>query len=586
MPCNPTEIVIDLGRDALLSAHALETLHDRYLVGDEKSPQEAFARAAAAFADDAAHGQRIYDYVSKQYFMFATPLLTNGGTNRGLPISCFLNYIPDSRRGILDHYEETAMLSSVGGGVGAYAGHLRSIGTKTSKGSQTSGPIAFTVPMDRWILAFSQGGTRRGSYASYLDVSHPDIEEFIEIRKPTGGDANRKALNLHNAVNITDDFMHAVRDNRDFPLVDPHTKLVVRHVNARALFRKMVDTRHATGEPYMVFIDTINRALPETMKRKGLRVHHSNLCTEITLPTNKDRTAVCCLSSLNLAKWDEWKDDPLFIEDLMRMLDNCLDVFIKDAPPELWRAVASAKAERSVGLGAMGLHTFFQDRMIPWTSEMARAYDVMLFEHIHTKTNEASLKLGAERGEAPDMEGTGHRFGHKMAVAPNASSSIFLNISPSVEQYPTNAFVHKTLTGAHKVKNPALVRLLEAKGHNTNEVWLTIIETGSVQHLDFLSDLEKSVFLTSFETDQTATVQMACDRAGFIDQAQSINLFVPAVVDAGYLVKLHYDAWEGGLKSLYYLRSQTAQKGENVNKLIEAQSAPAPEPEACISCEG
>lgn len=586
MPVHPSQIVIDLGRDSLLSAHALETLQDRYLTGEETSPQQAYARASAAFADDTAHGQRLYDYVSKGWFMFATPLLTNGGTERGLPISCFLNYIPDSRRGILDHYEETAMLSSVGGGVGSYAGALRSLGTSTSKGSATSGAIAFIVPMDRWILAFSQGKTRRGSYAAYLDVSHPEIEEFIEIRKPTGGDANRKAINLHNAVNITDDFMHAVRDGRDFPLVDPHTKREVRRVDARSLFRKMVETRHATGEPYMVFIDTINNALPPTLKAKGLKVHHSNLCTEITLPTNEDRTAVCCLSSVNLAKWDEWHDDPLFIEDLMRMLDNCLDVFIDKAPPELWRAIASAKAERSVGLGAMGLQTFFQERMIPWASDMARAYNVMFFEHLENRTWEASQKLGAERGEAPDMEGTGHRMAHKMAVAPNASSSIFLNISPSIEQYPTNAFVHKTLTGSHKVKNPVLVRLLETKGQNTNEVWSSIVETGSVQHLDFLSDLEKSVFLTSFETDQNATVQMAIDRAGFIDQAQSVNLFVPGVVEADYLLKLHYDAWAGGVKSLYYLRSQTIQKGENVNRAVDVTQVVIPELETCVACEG
>lgn len=590
MPVSPNEIVIDLGRDAHLSAHGIETLRDRYMVEGETSPQHAFARASAAFADDAAHAQRLYDYVSRGWFMFATPLLSNGGTERGLPISCFLNYIDDSRRGILDHYEETAMLSSVGGGVGAYAGALRSLGTTTSKGSATSGAIAFTVPMDKWILAFSQGKTRRGSYATYLDVSHPEIEEWLEMRKASGGDANRKTLNLHNAVNITDDFMLAVRAGANFPLVDPHTGKVTKEVNARSLFRKIVETRHQTGEPYMVFIDTINKAMPEALKKKGLRCNHSNLCTEITLPTAPDRTAVCCLSSVNLVKWEEWKDDPLFLEDLMRMLDNCLSIFIEKAPPELWRAVNSAKKERSVGLGSMGWHTFLQERMIPWGVDLARAYNVMIFEHIDKMTLAASRKLAVERGEPEDLIGTGERMAHRMAVAPNASSSIFIPfgpISPSMEQYPANTFVHKTLSGSHRVKNPVLEALLRSKDQDTTEVWKTIIETGSVQHLDFLSELEKAVFATAFETNQSLTVQMAADRAGFIDQAQSINLFVPGIVEADYLVRIHYEAWEKGVKSLYYLRSQTIQKGENVNTKVERMILDEmPEPEPCLACEG
>lgn len=595
MLVSPNEVAIDLGRDAFLSRHAHETLHDRYLIDGETSPQHAFARACAAFADDAAHANRLYDYVSKGYFMFATPLLTNGGTERGLPISCFLNYMPDSRVGILDHYSETAMLSSVGGGVGAYIGDLRSLGTHTSKGSATSGAVAFTIPMDKWILAFSQGKTRRGSYAAYLDVSHPEIEEWLEIRKPSGGDANRKALNLHNAVNVTDEFMIAVRDDTLFDLVDPKTKKVTKQIDARYLFRKMIETRKQTGEPYMVFIDTINRALPAPLKALGLKVHHSNLCTEITLPTNEDRTAVCCLSSLNLAAWEEWKDDPRFIEDLMRMLDNALQVFIDAAPPELWRAVNSARSERSVGLGAMGWQTFLQDRLYAWDSDIARAFNVMIFEHIRKKADEASLVLGAERGEAPDMAGTGERFSHKLALAPNASTSIFVPhgpISPATEQWPGNFFIHKTLTGSHQVKNPSLQKLLAKKGLDTIEIWEGIIETGSVQHLvNELTDHERRCFLTAFETDQRHTVQLFADRAHLIDQAQSMNLFVPSVVDAEYLFEMHYMAWELGVKSSYYLRSQTAQKGENVNTVSERFDLGIPandpaEPESCLACEG
>lgn len=587
MPVTPNEIVIDLGRDALLSAHAVETLKDRYMIDGETSPQHAFARASAAFADDLAHAQRLYDYASRGWFMFATPLLSNGGTTRGLPISCFLNYMDDSREGINEHYKETSWLSSLGGGVGGYIGVRGPEGT--SKGSASSGGIPFVCVLDRYMLAFSQGKTRRGSYAAYLDVSHPEIDEFLQIRKPSGGDANRKALNLHHAVNLTDEFMMACLNDADWNLVSPKTGEVKKTVSARALMRKIVETRHQTGEPFILFPDTANRALPEPLKRKGLKINHSNLCTEIMLPTAPDRTAVCCLSSTNVARYDEWKDDPLFIEDLMRMLDNCLEDFIRRAPPELWRAVNSAKAERSVGLGAMGLHTFFQDRMIAWGSDLARAYNVMIFETLQKKTTAASLKLGAERGEAPDMEGTGHRFAHRMAVAPNASSSIFVPIgpiSPSIEQWPENIFIHKTLSGSHKVRNPALERLLESKGKNTDKVWKEILANdGSVQGLDFLSDEEKLVFQTAFETDQRLTIQMNNDRTGYVDQGISLNISVPANVDAEYFLELHFMAWAGGSKSLYYVRSKTLQKAENMNTKVAALEPP-PQDEGCLACEG
>lgn len=520
--------------------------------------------------------------------MFATPLLSNGGTERGLPISCYLNFMGDSRKGINNHYEETSWLSSLGGGVGGYIGVRGPEGT--SKGSASSGGIPFVCILDRYMLAFSQGKTRRGSYAAYMDISHPEIDEFLEMRKPSGGDANRKALNLHHAVNITDDFMRACIADADWNLVSPKTGEIKKTVNARGLMRKIVETRHQTGEPFILFSDTANRALPENLKAKGYKINHSNLCTEIMLPTSEDRTAVCCLSSPNIAAYDEWKDDPLFIEDLMRMLDNTLGVFIERAPPELWRAVASAKNERSVGLGGMGLHTFLQDRGIVWGSDLARAYNVMIFEHLSKKTIAASLKLGKERGEAPDMAGTGHRFSHRMAVAPNASSSIFVPdgpISPSVEQWPENIFIHKTLSGSHKVRNPSLERLFEAKGHNTDKVWRDILaDGGSVQGLSFLSDQEKAVFLTAFETDQRLTIQMANDRAGFVDQGVSLNISVPADVDAEYFLELHFLAWAGGSKSLYYVRSKTSKKAENMNTKVAAMELVAPQAEECLACEG
>lgn len=577
---------MDLGRDERLTRHAVETLQDRYLVGQETSPQEGFARAAAAFADDVEHANRIYDYVSRGWFMYATPVLSNGGTDRGLPISCFLNYVPDSRKGILDHYVENGWLASMGGGIGGYWGALRSKGASTSRGSKTSGKVAFCGVVDRQMLAFNQGGTRRGSYAAYTDISHPEIEEWIGMRKPTGGDINRKTLNLNHAVNLTDAFMEAVRDDEKWNLVDPHSGKVTATHRARDLFQKLVDTRHQTGEPYLIFIDTANRALPESLKALGLKINQSNLCTEIFLPTNENRTAVCCLSSVNLATYDEWKDHPTFIEDLMRMLDNVLQDFIDKAPPEMWRAVASATAERSVGLGAMGFHTYLQDHMIAFESDHARGYNIMMFEDLREKTDAASLKLGAERGEAPDMAGTGHRFAHRMAVAPNASSSIFLHCSPSIEPWAANAFIHKTLSGNHPVRNPSLEKLLIAKGMNTKEVWKEIIgEGGSVQHLDFLSDKEKAVFKTFIEINQIWVVRHAADRARSIDQGQSVNIAFGKEVEAEYLLEVHYRAWEWGLKSLYYLRSEAAKRAENMNSKVERNEIIL-EPPECLACEG
>lgn len=585
---SPHEIVIDLSRDSLLSDQAIETLKDRYMVPGETSPQHAFARASAAFADDLAHAQRLYDAASLGWFMFATPLLSNGGTTRGLPISCYLNYVPDSRQGILDHYAENGWLASMGGGVGGYWGDIRSVGERTKHGSRTSGVIPFTKVVDSEMLAFNQGDTRRGSYAAYIDVSHPEIEEWIEMRKASGGDANRKALNLHHGVNLTDEFMEAVENDEDFRLIDPHSKAVREVVSARALFRKLVETRHLTGEPYFFFIDTANKALPIPLKKKGLKVRHSNLCTEITLPVSEDRTAVCCLSSLNVAKWHEWKNSPTFIEDLFRMLDNVLTDFEERAPKELWRAVNSARNERSVGLGALGWHTYLQQEGIAWESDMARGHNLMIFDHVYRKGEEADIKLAEERGAAPDMAPLKRRFSHRGAIAPNASSSIFVGASASVEPINTNAYLHKTLTGSHPVKNRVLEKLLQEIGMDTKEVWSSIIANGgSVAHLDCLSDKEKAVFKTAREIKQIWVIRHAADRQKFICQAQSVNLFYPAEVDAEEIVEDHYMAWKLGLKSLYYLRPTSARKAENTNTKIERRVVDTrSEPETCVACEG
>jgi ribonucleoside-diphosphate reductase alpha chain len=869
----PSVINIDLSRDQDLYDFSKTTLKDRYLMPGETSPQQGFARAAAAFADDEDHAQRLYDYVSRGWFMFATPLLSNGGTTRGQPISCFLAAAEDSREGIFSHWAEVGWLSSFGGGVGGYW-PLRANGEETSQGSSSTGPIPFVAAMDRIILSVSQGGTRRGSYAAYMDIDHPNILEFITIRK-AGGDVNRKALNLHNAVNITDAFMYAVRDDTDYPLVDPHSKKITKYLSARAVWRLLIETRMQTGEPYMHFTDTSNRAMPAAQRALGLRVSQSNLCvapntelltssgylpigslenekvkvwngqdwsettimrtseqselvrvwfndgsyldctpdhkfydaagveiraaqlrdgtvlepsshpiisnagdtdmgpaaaytagyavlagieddgaltllvdedaadltkmrlttlsvdmkkadgvlairfehgsvktgfvplrwtvearrswfgglvdavgewvnvdgidylgfahddadliremrlmalelgmqpvirtsdtgncfllsawdanglimgqysvgheprlisidpdraqivadvhrlpyktatycfteaerhkaifngvlagqcTEIMLHSGRDhldkmRTAVCCLSSVNAEKKDEWIDHPDFIEDLMRMLDNALEVFITTAPAVLENAIYSASRERSVGLGLLGFHSLLQSKNIAFDSEEARDINKMLFRHLRSQADAASLKLGAERGEAPDMAGTGERFAHKLALAPNASSSILLYTSPSTEPIPANIFLHKTLSGSFVVKNKHLVRLLESKGQNTDAVWKSITAAeGSVQHLDCLDEYEKRVFLCAFEMDMMPVIEMAIDRTQDICQGQSVNIFMAAGTDAETLTRVHYRAWEGGVKSLYYLRSTAPKRGENVNTEIE-----------------
>jgi ribonucleoside-diphosphate reductase alpha chain len=560
-------IVTDDSRDALLTDFGKETLDDRYLLPNEKY-QDLFARVADAYADDQEHAQRLYDYISQLWFMPATPVLSNGGTGRGLPISCYLNSVADSLEGIVGTWNENVWLASRGGGIGTYWGQVRGIGEPVGLNGKTSGIIPFVRVMDSLTLAISQGSLRRGSAACYIDIHHPEIEEFLEIRKPSG-DFNRKALNLHHGVLLTDEFMEAVRDGADFDLRSPKDGSVRSTVNARALFQKLVETRLATGEPYIVFSDTVNRMMPTHHRELGLKVSTSNLCSEITLPTGRDhlgndRTAVCCLSSLNLETWEQWNGNGQFIEDVMRFLDNVLQDYIDRAPDEMARAKYSASRERSVGMGVMGFHSFLQSKNIPIESAMAKAWNMRMFQHINAKANEASMMLAHERGPCPDAadQGVMERFSCKMAIAPTASISIICGgTSACIEPIPANIYTHKTLSGSFVVKNPHLEKLLAEKSKDSTNVWNSILEHGgSVQHLDFLSPEEKATFKTSFEIDQRWLLEFAADRTPFIDQAQSLNLFIPADVDKWDLMMLHFQAWEKGIKSLYYLRSKSVQR--------------------------
>ena len=561
------EIVTDSARDANLTEFGKETLEDRYLLPGE-SYQDLFARVADAYADDQAHAQRLYDYISNLWFMPATPVLSNGGTNRGLPISCYLNSVEDSLNGIVDTWNENVWLASKGGGIGTYWGNVRGIGEPVGLNGKTSGIIPFVRVMDSLTLAISQGSLRRGSAACYIDISHPEIEEFLEIRKPSG-DFNRKALNLHHGVLVTDEFMEKVRAGEEFDLVSPRDGSVRKTVDARSLFQKLVETRLATGEPYIVFSDTVNSMMPKHHRDLGLKVSTSNLCSEITLPTGRDhlgndRTAVCCLSSLNLEKWDEWNSDKQFIEDVMRFLDNVLQDYIDRAPPEMARAKYSASRERSVGMGVMGFHSFLQSKGIGFESPMAKVWNLKMFKHISAKAEEASLVLAQERGPCPDAAETGamERFSCKMAIAPTASISIICGgTSACIEPIPANIYTHKTLSGSFIVKNPYLQELLAKKSKDSTNVWNSILERGgSVAHLDFLTPEEKAIYKTSFEIDQRWLLEFAADRSPMIDQAQSLNLFIPADVDKWDLMMLHFHAWEKKIKSLYYLRSKSIQR--------------------------
>lgn len=560
-------ITTDPARDALLTDFGKKTLDDRYLLPGE-SYQDMFARVASAFADDAAHAQRIYDYISKLWFMPATPVLSNGGADRGLPISCFLNQVGDSLDDIVETWTENVWLASNGGGIGTYWGNVRSIGEKVGQNGQTSGIIPFIRVMDSLTLAISQGSLRRGSAACYLDIHHPEIEEFLEIRKASG-DFNRKSLNLHHGINITDAFMEAVRADEDFGLISPKSGDVLKMVNARKLWQKILELRMQTGEPYLLFTDTVNNAMPAHQKRLGLKVTQSNLCSEITLPTGVDhrgvdRTAVCCLSSVNAETFLDWSKEPMFIEDVFRFLDNVLEDFIERAPPEMARAVYSAKRERSVGLGVMGFHSFLQAMNVSLESATAKSLNLKIFKHIRQGADAASVKLAKERGPCEDARDVGMmaRFSNKLAVAPTASISIICGgTSAGIEPIPANVYTHKTLSGSFTVKNQQLETLLDAKGLNTPEIWTSILEhEGSVQHLDCLDAQEKDVFKTAFELDQRWIIELAADRTPFICQSQSLNLFLPGDVSKWDLHMLHWTAWERGLKSLYYCRSKSVQR--------------------------
>ena len=586
-------VKIDYSKDSMLTEFSKKTLQDRYLVGDEKSPQEAFARAAEAFADDEAHAQRIYDYASNLWFMFATPVLSNGGTKRGLPISCFLNYVEDSREGITGHYTENAYLSSMGGGIGGGWSDVRSQGTKTSKGSESTGVIPFMKVVDAEMLAFSQGVTRRGSYASYLHMSHPEIEEFLDVRKPTGGDVNRKCINLHHGVVIPDKFMeiihraaHEDNFNDDWELRDPHSGEVKKVISARTLWVKLLQNRMESGEPYLMFEDAVQADLPEFQQRKGLKVNHSNLCSEITLATNEERTAVCCLSSVNLEYYDDWKKHPAFIPDLVRFLDNVLTYFIANAPTELERARYSAERERSIGLGAMGFHAYLQKAGIAFEGAMATAANLEIFKHIKSQAQTETERLAVEKGACPDDDSCSVRNAHLLAIAPNASSSIICgNTSPSIEPYRANAFTQKTKSGSYLMKNKFLEDVLEKYNQNTDATWTSIITNkGSCQHLEFLTEDEREVFKTAVEINQAWVVEHASMRQQYICQSQSVNLFFPPDVNKADLHNIHMLAWAKNMKTLYYLRSEAISRADNVSNKVKREIIF--EQSDCLNCEG
>jgi len=567
-------IKIDRSKDANLTDFGKATLTDRYL-GQNESFQDLFARVASVYADDNLHAQRIYNYISNLWFMPATPVLSNGGTERGLPISCFLNEANDSLKGITDLWEENVWLAARGGGIGSYWGNLRSIGEKIGKVGKTSGIIPFIKVMDSLTLAISQGSLRRGSAACYLQIDHPEIEEFIEMRRPTGGDVNRRSLNLHHGVLVSDDFMRAVETDNQWALRSPNDGSVQSTISARNLWIRLLTARVETGEPYVVYIDTVNRQIPQHHKLAGLKVKTSNLCSEITLPTGidndgKERTAVCCLSSLNLDTYDQWKDNDQFVEDVMRFLDNVMTDFINRAPDEFANAKYSALRERSVGLGVMGLHSYFQQKSIPFGSVMSKVWNKKIFSNIQEKVDAASVALAEERGACPDAAeyGIKERFSNKTAIAPTASISIICGgSSPGIEPIAANSFTHKTLSGSFNVRNKYLKKILEKYNKDTDDVWSSITTNqGSVSHLDFLTAEEKDTFKTAFEIDQRWIIELGADRTPHISQAQSINVFIPADIHKKELHDIHFQAWKKGLKSLYYCRSKSIQRAENVNK--------------------
>lgn len=591
MSAKPFTIAVDHSRDALLTDFSKQTLKDRYLLPGE-SYQNLFARVACAYADDKAHAERLYHYMSLLWFMPATPVLANGGTTRGMPISCFVNEVEDNLEGIVGTWNENVWLASSGGGIGTYWGNVRAVGESIGARGESSGIMPFLKVMDSQTLAVSQGSLRRGSAAVYLDVSHPEIEEFIEMRRPTGGDPNRKSLNLHHAVVIPDAFMHAVEKGETWDLVSPKDGAVLKTVDARGLWIRLLTARIETGEPYFLFVDTVNKNIPSHHKKLDLLVSTSNLCNEVVLFTGRDhrnemRTAVCCLSSLNLDTYMEWKDTPKFIEDVMRFLDNVLQDFIDRAPPSMSAAIYSATRERSVGLGVMGFHSFLQSQGVPFESPSAIAWNKIIFKHIHERVEAADKVLADERGPCPDAAEAGFhkRFSNKTAIAPTASISIICGgVSPCIEPWPANVFTQKTLSGSFPVRNVHLTALLVKYGENTKDTWDSIVANkGSVQHLDFLDVWEKATFKTAVELDQNFIIRHAADRQPFIDQGQSVNLFFPADTTKKELHEAHLKAWKSGLKGLYYCRSLSVQRAEVVSEKIPAKNPN--DGETCEVCQ-
>ena len=591
-------IQIDESRDELFDKLGIQRLKESYMREEETTPQERFAYVSSSFASNPEHAQRLYDYSSKHWLSYSTPILSYGRSKRGMPISCFLNYIEDTADGLVQNFSETAWLSMLGGGVGIGFG-IRSADDKST------GVMPHLKTYDASSLAYRQGKTRRGSYAAYLDISHPDIMMFLEMRKPTG-DQNMRALNLHHGINISDRFMEIIErcmqdtDADDgWNLCDPHSGEIRETVSARALWQKILELRMETGEPYIHYIDTSNRMMPEFQKKLGLKIHQSNLCSEIILPTNEQRTAVCCLSSVNLENYDAWSKDPLFLKDMAEMLDNVLQFFIDNAPDSVARAKFSATRERSIGIGALGFHAYLQKKGIAWESAVAKGTNMRMFRLIRSKLDEANLEIGKARGEAPDAKGTGKRFSHVMAIAPNASSSIIMgNTSPSIEPFRANAYRQDTLSGAYLNKNKHLDTVIKAKCKENpkldyDEIWSSIIANdGSAQHLTFLDQNEKDTFKTSMEIDQRWVIEHAADRQVFIDQAQSLNLFFRPDVNIKYLHAVHYLAWKQGLKTLYYCRSEKLGKADKVSNRIERQiikeidMSSLVNDEECIACEG
>jgi len=590
-------ITIDLSRDELFDKLGYNRLKESYMREEEESPQERFAYVSSVFASDPEHAQRLYDYSSKHWLSYSTPILSYGRSKKGMPISCFLNYINDTAEGLVENLSETSWLSMLGGGVGIGFG-IRSSDDKST------GVMPHLKTYDSSCLAYRQGRTRRGSYATYLDISHPDVIMFLEMRKPTG-DPNMRCLNLHHGINITDNFMKIIercmRDpNADdgWNLVDPHSGLIKKTVSAKELWQKILELRMETGEPYIHFVDTSNNKLNEYQKALGLKINQSNLCSEIILPTNEERTAVCCLSSVNLEYYDSWSRNTQFLSDIAEMLDNVLTFFIKNAPDQVSRAKFSAQRERSIGVGALGFHAYLQKNNIAWESNPAKGANIRMFRHIRSRLDEANLRLGKERGEAPDMKGSGKRFAHVMAIAPNASSSIIMgNTSPSIEPFRANAYRQDTLSGAYLNKNKYLDLIIKDKVEqnkklNYDEIWSSIISNdGSVQHLTFLSDEEKATYKTSMEIDQRWLVEHGADRQEYIDQAQSLNLFFRPNVDISYLHTVHFLAWKYGLKTLYYCRSEKLGKADKVSKRIERQIIQELDMTQvadgeCLACEG